>query len=401
MSSTRTLSFALLLAAAASIGCQTVPRKADAPSAVGMPAPSTVSTIPTHAEGPDVATRAELQRMLDDVAAMGTGASMTVVVDGQATTLVSGTVREGGDAVVDDTLFNVQSVSKLLTAAKVHALAHAGKLNLDDSLGQHLPGLKLLDHDGNDLAEQVSLRQLLMHRAGLPRQLQMEAITALGLDFEDPMVLTDLSDQVTIPPHGMVGDYSYSNIGYGLLGAVIERVSGCAFAACMQTFCTAELGLSTATFLPASITGSAAHGKLTDPKTGEAEFWPPRAYASRYMLPYGGLWISTPELAQFGETLRLARDDESSPFYAMVHAEGDRGHGMGPVFARRFASVAIEHDGAGPGFLAWLTTIPEKGVTLAIAVNGFDERSLERAKVFRHAVDDMLSVVLEGPGAAN
>lgn len=61
----------------------------------------------------------------------------------------------------------------------------------------------------------------------------------------------------------------------------------------------------------------------------------------------------------------------------------------------RFGAVGIEHDGGGPGFLAWLSTIPSARVTVAVAVNGFDETKPEQAKAFAAGVDAMIATLVD------
>jgi CubicO group peptidase (beta-lactamase class C family) len=331
---------------------------------------------------------------LDEIATLGTGASVTVVVDGSATTLVSGRTHDEGELVSAETLFSVQSVSKLLTAARIHTLARAGQLSLSDGVRLHLPGVKLVDERGEDHAGVITVDQLLRHRGGLPHNLTDAELAAKKLDFSAAKLLTTVTDSLTVRLRAAPGTYGYSNLGYMLLGAIIEREGDCAFADCMNRFMAEDLKMHGATFIPSTITGSAAYGKVTR-ADGGVSFWEPRSYQSRFMLPYGGLWTSTAALAHFGEGLRLAEKEENTPLHAMTQRRGDEKHGAGPVLRERFGVVGIEHDGGGPGFLAWLSTIPSERVTVAVAVNGFDETNREQGKVFKAGVDAMIATLLE------
>ncbi|AKV00131.1 hypothetical protein AKJ09_06794 [Labilithrix luteola] len=79
-----------------------------------------------------------------------------------------GPLWEGGSPATNDSRFNVASVSKVLTAARIVSLAHAKAIGLDDPVSKHLPGVKLVDKGVIDRAGTITVRQLVQHRSGLP-----------------------------------------------------------------------------------------------------------------------------------------------------------------------------------------------------------------------------------------
>ena len=139
-------------------------------------------------------------------APFGTAASITAIRGPLSVTVTSGTLWEGGPQADEQTSFNVASVSKLLTAARIVSLAHAGGLGLEDPLSQHLPGVRLLDGAGVDQSGSVKLRDLLQHRSGLPHQ-PADLVEQAGNDFSNPALLSLMTESWDLQLAGTPGQY--------------------------------------------------------------------------------------------------------------------------------------------------------------------------------------------------
>src|SRR5690606_21191521 len=262
---------------------------------------------------------------------LGPAASITAISGDATATLSSGILHDGGPTATDGTRFSVASVSKVVTASRIVALAHEGALRLDDRLPRHLPGVRLVDPDGRDRTRDVTLRDLLTHRAGLPH-LPPDLEAKVAGRWEAPRLLTELTDRWTIRLLAAPGTYRYANTGYALLAAILERRGDCSFADCMQPH-LAALGMERSTFWPAALDGDAAHGHVR--RDGAVQVHVPGWYGSRYALPFNGLWTTTPDLARFGARLAEAASDPESPLHAMTVGEG---HAAGPVISRRLGA---------------------------------------------------------------
>ena len=115
------------------------------------------------------------------------------------------------------TLFGNASTTKAMVSAGILLLADDGKLSLDDLVIDHLPELHL---HSEALTQQVSIRDLLAHRTGLP-----------STDFWTFRQLTPLVEQVRLlrlvePAAAPRSRLIYQNTMYELAGLIIERVSG-------------------------------------------------------------------------------------------------------------------------------------------------------------------------------
>lgn len=135
-----------------------------------------------------------------------------------------------------DAQFRVASMSKMFTAVSIMQLQEEGKLRLDDKIVDHLSWFKGKSKQ-TDLAN-VTVRQLLSHNAGL---------------FRDGTAQQWVNDQFPESLEGTISDKSivfdnattlkYSNHGYAVLGALIEKVSGESYVAYTTNHIIKPLGL--------------------------------------------------------------------------------------------------------------------------------------------------------------
>lgn len=118
-----------------------------------------------------------------------------------------------------DTKFNLGSINKLFTGIAVRQLASSGKLSLNDTVRKHLP-----DYPRSE-ADAITIAQLLEHRSGLgPLFNENWQRTQRGsLRSITDYLPIFINEPLQFPPGTK---QQYSNEGYVLLGAIIEKVSG-------------------------------------------------------------------------------------------------------------------------------------------------------------------------------
>lgn len=131
-----------------------------------------------------------------------------------------GTIQEG--LAADQTsMYRIASMSKSVTAVSIMQLRDAGKLRLDDPAYLYIPVLKtntLLTRD----APAITIRHLLNHAAGFPED-NPWGDRQLADTKEDLMSLIKSGTHFSNVP-GVA--YEYSNLGFALLGQIVEKVSG-------------------------------------------------------------------------------------------------------------------------------------------------------------------------------
>jgi len=321
----------------------------------------------------------------------GTGAVATACRENDRETVACGTTHDWGHAVDGATLFDLASVSKTVTAARVVSLAQTGRLQLDAPLSTLLPGVRLVDEGGRNVAASVTVTDFLRHRAGLPHQPgNLLDPTTFDGQWQRPDLLQKLTADWTLPLANAPGTYRYSNMGYALLGAVVERIEGRPLAECLDA-CCADLELPRHASRPTADDGNVAWGRIGD--ADDVRFNPPSWYGSTYALPFSGVWLSSESLADFGCRLLRAAADPKDPLHPMTVAPKDGDYGLGVVHGRRGDLATLEHDGSGPGFLCRLVVVPSRQVVVAVLCNGGGDRQPEGRR-FGEMTNLMVDAVL-------
>ena len=135
-------------------------------------------------------------------------------------------------------LFRIASHSKTFTATAVLQLAEQGRLRLDDTVGTWVPAL------ASKPIGALSLRDLLAHAGGVSRDSTDGDFWQLQRRFPDAAALAAVfaDDAVTVLEANE--QFKYSNIGYSLLGTVIEAVTGVGYNDHVRTAIVDRLGLT-------------------------------------------------------------------------------------------------------------------------------------------------------------
>lgn len=120
--------------------------------------------------------------------------------------------REAGIAAGCDTVYDVMSITKQFTAAAILKLQMMGRLRVTDPIGTFLGPVPAGKRS-------ITVRQLLTHTSGL--------VESLGDDYDvmsrDAMLARALASKPLSAPGK---EFHYSNVGYSVLAAIIEKVSG-------------------------------------------------------------------------------------------------------------------------------------------------------------------------------
>lgn len=141
-------------------------------------------------------------------------------------------------AATPDTLYRIASITKLFTATAIMQLRDAGKLRLDDPVVQHLPWFRL-GGAGPD-APPITIRHLLTHTAGLPRE--------AGLPYwTDGRFPTAVQVRARLPEQSAAlpvdTEWKYSNLGLALAGEIVAAVSGRPYPAYVTEHVLEPLGM--------------------------------------------------------------------------------------------------------------------------------------------------------------
>ena len=263
-----------------------------------------------------------------------------------------------------ETQYRIGSITKTLTATMVMQLRDEGFFALDDLLYRHLPGTAV----GG-----VTLRQLLGHVSGLQREPDGPWWERNpGGDVEK--LLAELADKIAGAPFRT---YHYSNLAYGLLGAVLQRVTGEAWADLVGKRVLDPLGMKRTTYFPVE---PFARGYVVHSLDGSLHE-EPRLDAGA-MAPAGQLWSTVEDMAKWAAFLTdpdpavLSREtlDEMCLPVAIQDEAWTAGHGLGPELYRVGERVYAGHGGSMPGYIAHLVVHRPSRVGVVAFANTYDLR---------------------------
>ena len=137
------------------------------------------------------------------------------------------TDRAGRIPATPDTIYSICSISKLFTAVALMQQWERGTVALDAPIERYLPWARLADDPRDSVP--ITLRGLLTHSAGLPREADFPYWT--GPDFAFPsqaQVRVAIREQTPLYPASTT--WQYSNLGLTLVGETVEAVSGTPYA---------------------------------------------------------------------------------------------------------------------------------------------------------------------------
>ncbi|MBS02486.1 MAG: hypothetical protein CMQ24_07250 [Gammaproteobacteria bacterium] len=270
------------------------------------------------------------------------------------------------------TLYRIASHSKLFTATAIMKLLEAGRLRLDDPISEHL-GWFESDADANLVG--VTVRELLTHSSGMNR----DGVTGhwLNDEFPQPEAIRDQA-RAGLSVFESVEHWKYSNMGFTILGQVIEAVTGSSYENAVIELVVRPMGLTDT---------APDFDESTEPRhaTGYGIAYPDRdreqfAHVhARAMNSATGFSSNVPDLLRFyarhqpggGDFLseRSRREMQRVQFQ-----DGPYAWGLGFAVDRSGAETTVGHGGAYPGYMTASAMNPATGVTIVVLTSAMDGR---------------------------
>jgi CubicO group peptidase (beta-lactamase class C family) len=170
------------------------------------------------------------------------GAGLGILREGAVTTAYYGVADvTTGVPVTAETRFSAGSLTKAMVATVIARLADAGRLSLEDRVADHAPELR-----DSSWAQRASVRDLLANRSGLSMRSALEFGFDTYTDMDDGALARLAAEAgVGAPPMDF---WSYTNMGWCLLGRVIETTTGTPWEAAMRRYLFDPTAMSATTF---------------------------------------------------------------------------------------------------------------------------------------------------------
>ncbi|GAA4363650.1 serine hydrolase domain-containing protein [Actinomadura verrucosospora] len=310
------------------------------------------------------------------------GAAVAVCAGGETVDAAAGVLNTatGVEATVDS-LFQIGSITKVLTATLAMQLVDEERLDLDAPVRTYLPEFRIADERA---AERITVRQLMCHVAGF----EGDIFTDTGKG--DDCVEKYLGVLHEVPQLFEPGEmFSYNNAAYCVLGRIVEVVRGKPFDACMRTHLFVPLGLTHAANDPyEAIIHRAAVGHVE--QTPGGPLGPARVWAlARSNAPAGSMLAMRPrDLLAFarmhlagglgpegGSVLSPASVRAmQQPQIGLPDIDQGTAWGLGWELFDLPGGRVFGHDGNTIGQSAFLRVVPGRDVAVAIVTNGGSPR---------------------------
>ncbi|GAC1549816.1 MAG: serine hydrolase domain-containing protein [Myxococcales bacterium] len=319
---------------------------------------------------------------------------VSIVQRDATTAYAQGLLGAPGTSKIDqETRFNLASAGKMFTAVAVAQLVDGGKLRMNDPIGLHLTGL-------TPKTAAVTVRQLLTHSSGLGNFFSPGNLPVI----EKARTVSDLLPLVSSeePSFAPGSRLQYSNTGFLLLGALIERVAGLGYGEYLKLHVFGPAGMVSSGLDPGPVS-SQATGMTTRPVhtphppagpaapsgpmrsgPGPGERRPqgplrPAPESALHGTPAGGSYSTATDLQRFFAALMGAKLTSAAMLKEIVapqivaspakdgapRLDYGFGFGVGAVAGHRW----FGHNGGAPGVNTETAAFPDDRTALVVMSN--------------------------------
>lgn len=327
------------------------------------------------------------------------GASVAVSRGEEVAEQAAGLVSTAtGVPATTDSVFQIGSVTKVLTATLVLQLVAEGAVDLDRPVRTWLPELSLGDAEA---ADRITVRQLLSHTSGFEGDVFTD--TGKGDDCIEKYV-GELAEVPQLFPPGAM--FSYNNAGFCLLGRLVEVVRDRPYDDCLRDHLLRPLG---ATHTACDPYEAVLHRVAVGHVATDAGMAPTTTWAlARSNAPAGSmLAMSAGDLDRFAR-MHLAGGRGilgTEQVRSMQEAQVDlpdigqgRAWGLGWELFDVPGAAVVGHDGNTIGQSAFLRLLPDHDLAVTLLTNGGPAKPLWRA-IAGHVVRELAGIELPAPPA--
>ncbi|TCC07442.1 serine hydrolase domain-containing protein [Kribbella soli] len=262
----------------------------------------------------------------------------------------------GGEPVTPETMFGVQSCSKMYTATAVLLAVQDGLVDLDVPIVEYLPEIRLNSSFEARPERVITLRHLLNHTAGFTHEAPVGSSYLVGRESFEAHCRSIYDTWLRFP----VGHhFQYSNLGIDLAGYILQRRSGLPFDRFVRRTLFEPLGLTRTTFNAAEIQ------REKDRAIGHSTGYP-RIPVRVPMVAAGGLYTSVNDSCRFMQ-FQLGDPVHLAEMYRLTGRE--RGYGLGIAVTRAHGIPVRGHGGGGFGFLSDIYWAPDARIGVVVLTN--------------------------------
>jgi CubicO group peptidase (beta-lactamase class C family) len=290
--------------------------------------------------------------------------------------------------VTPDTIFRAYSIAKLLTGLEVVRLAEEGLIDLDEPLESAVPEWSGMRY--HEPSEPVTVRHLLAHRGGLPRNSNFHPDGGVPIDEVLRLTVESMAGTRAARPAGV--RYQYSNVGYNVLGRAVEVARNKSFAVYMSYDALPDYGMDRSAFFTGFLPDDA---QLATGYVREKRRFHPTELHDLNELASGNLFTSAADMAAFMTTVLETTPESEGPLsieslrasYQPQFASPDDPERTGLAWATSeelAGELMVWHQGGDANGNAVVAIFPDSRIGVSLLSNS---GSYEGVKLLALAVD--------------
>lgn len=305
--------------------------------------------------------------------------------------------------VTPSTPFSICSISKLFTATAVLQLRDNGQVALDDPVSRHVPAF----NSGRTYPspDEVTVRRLLTHASGLPRDFPYASWTGPEYPFPtQAQVMQYLAAPSQISAPGSRNEYS--NVGMTLAGQLVQTVSGLSFDEYLRTRIFAPLGMTRSfsdQHAAARAAGLAAGFSVLQRDGSRV---PIPSYEVRGLAAVAGIVSTVEDMARFARwqvqsalgaesTLLGAKTVQEMHSVQFMPVDSWTTSGYGFQMWRENDRTFVGHAGTCPGAQSQLLIRPQDRIAVIVLSNAL---GVETGRYAQRAYDVFAPAIRAAPG---
>lgn len=287
------------------------------------------------------------------------GVSLAVLKDGKPVKLKAYGVAdlELEKPAAPESVYKIGSLSKQFIAAGIMRLSQEGKVGLDHSIGEYLK-------DAPETWQAITVRHLLTHTAGLPRE--APGFEPLKMQNDADLIRTAYSTPLAFKPGEK---FEYSNLGYYVLAEIIHRASQNPWPQYLQERFFTPLGMSA--------TRTTTNEELVPHRAGGYDRIDGKYRNGEILIgvrPSGAFLSSVQDLAKWDAALYsdqvLSRSQQETMWTRVKLNDGsERPYGFGWYLEKVGKHRLVRHAGTLAGFRSEMARFVDDRVTVIVLTN--------------------------------
>ncbi len=276
--------------------------------------------------------------------------------------------RGSKSEVNENTIFSLQSISKLITSTAIMFAVQEGLISLDVPISEYLPGFHVNSVYEDEPGKKITIRHLLSHRAGFTHEAPHGNNYQTEFDSFEKHIQSISNTWLKAPVEEI---YSYSNLGFDLAGYILQKRSNVPFEDFIRSRVFEPLEMFNTTFDWDTIIANdnRAAGSCNNSPDIPIKF---------AMIPSGACYSSISDMCKFLQfhlnrgkykNKVLLEEKYLDEMYDIPFSNEKVGYALGIDVHNEQGAISYQHGGGGFGFSTFIKWMPEYKIGYVILTN--------------------------------